>query len=137
MLTEELDDKVYRDPNSGCWVWLGAGGGGGYGRIGVKFAHRVVYEELVGPIPEALVLDHLCRVKPCVNPYHLEPVTHAVNVSRANAAVTHCPKGHRYSLENCYYRSTGYRRCRECNRLYMERRRRQAGIPPRRFRDAH
>ena len=68
-----------------CWLWTGSASGG-YGTMAVhgvvNRAHRVVYELLRGPIPDGMVLDHLCRVTLCVNPDHLEPVPHAVNIQR-------------------------------------------------------
>ena len=84
--------------------------------------HRVVYENLVGAIPEGLSLDHLCRIKRCINPAHLEPVTHAENVRRGNAGVynslkTHCPKGHEYTEENTHIgrkNNSVLRGCRTC-----------------------
>ncbi len=82
-------------------------------------SHRVVYEALVGPIPEGLVLDHLCRVLNCVNPNHLEPVTHQENVRRGvgptavNSQKTHCPQNHEYTKENTYY-GNGSRYCKIC-----------------------
>jgi len=81
----------WTESDTGCWVWLGPFDEHGYGvgtrRLGRNnwrnvAAHRAVYEELVGPIPDGLVLDHLCRNPPCVNPEHLEPVTQKVNVQR-------------------------------------------------------
>ncbi|TDD77726.1 HNH endonuclease [Actinomadura rubrisoli] len=83
--------------------------------------HRFVYESLVGPIPEGLVLDHLCRVRACCNPAHLEPVTDRVNILRgasitaANARKTHCDHGHEFTSQNTY-RHRGRRLCRACNR---------------------
>ena len=69
-----------------CWIWRGARDDKGYGSLGINGkilrAHRVSYEWLIGPIPEGLVLDHLCRVPPCVNPAHLEPVTQGENSRR-------------------------------------------------------
>ena len=97
----------------GCWIWTGKlvnGYGSMNTHIGGKHtglpAHRVVYELLVGPIPEGLTLDHLCRVRCCVNPNHLEPVTDKVNILRGtgmsarNIKKTHCSQGHEYTLEN-------------------------------------
>jgi hypothetical protein len=76
---------------SGCWLWGGGwDSGNGYGKVWwcrAAMAHRVVYEVLVGPIPEGLVLDHGCRTRPCCNPDHLEPVTVAVNTNRGEAVL--------------------------------------------------
>lgn len=98
-----------------CWNWTGSLSPGGYGQFAVYYpalpaskrtktraAHRFSYELFVGPIPEGLVIDHLCRNRACVNPTHLEPVTSRVNTHRGvtiatgNAAKTHCPNGHPY-----------------------------------------
>jgi hypothetical protein len=72
-----------------CWVWVGRLNRNGYGRLRVLgrelMAHRLTYEALVGPIPSGLVLDHACRVRCCVNPGHLEPVTVQVNTLRGEA----------------------------------------------------
>lgn len=67
---------------AGCWPWLGAIAPSGYGRVHSRWAHRLSYEFLVGPIPAGLDIDHLCRNRLCVNPAHLEPVTRLVNVRR-------------------------------------------------------
>lgn len=115
----------------GCWIFTGALTESGYGKVNVdripRLVHRVVYEEMVGVIPEGLTLDHLCGTCACVNPSHLEPVTAAENTrrqwaaERANAGVrqrerTHCPHGHPYSLENTYVKPSGERCCRTCRR---------------------
>ena len=118
-------DRVQPCPMTGCWLWVGATGGGGYGSIntaGVKgLAHRIGFEVLVGPIYGDQVLDHLCRVRCCVNPEHLEPVSKVENVLRgvgpsAQAArATTCPQGHPYSGANLRIDARGFRRCRTCD----------------------
>lgn len=113
----------------GCWLWTGTSGAGGYGVVQIAVgsrarttAHRLVYELLVGPIPEGKQLDHLCRVRNCVNPAHVEPVTIRENVLRgvgpsaANARKTHCPKGHPLAGDNLVTRPRGGRECRTCHR---------------------
>ncbi len=106
-----------------CHLWIGSIHAEGYGVYSDVLAHRIVYELTLGPIPAGLTLDHLCRVRPCVNPRHLEPVTLAVNVLRGeslparNARKTHCPKGHPYDASNTYVNPrTGWRLCRACRR---------------------
>jgi hypothetical protein len=102
-----------------CWLWKGTRTARGYGGFwdGERMvgAHRFAYELLVGPIPDGLQLDHLCRNPPCVNPAHLEAVTHAVNLQRGERAQrTHCPQGHAYTAENTL-RHGGKRKCRICH----------------------
>ncbi len=111
-----------------CWLWVGAiksGGRGGYGcfRVGTKIlmAHRVSYEHFVGLIPDNKVLDHKCRVRHCVNPSHLEPVSQKENSQRGLTGVhnknkTHCANGHLFSFENTYIDPLGYRECRTCRK---------------------
>lgn len=125
-LPERLQNKIMPEPNSGCWLWDAATAGRGpknqYGSVSVKGfktkkAHRIVYELLVGPIPEGLVTDHLCRNTICVNPSHIEPVTHKENTRRwGHGAETHCPRGHPYNEKNTYRDKRGTRNCRHCNR---------------------
>lgn len=84
--TERFLSKVKR--TEGCWLWIGSTNFGGYGTYYVSGravrAHRFSYELFVGKIPDGLELDHLCRYKSCVNPKHLEPVTHQENVIRGH-----------------------------------------------------
>lgn len=106
-----------RQTETGCWQWLKSLTKDGYASkmlvSGVhRRAHHVVYEYFIGPIPGGLELDHLCRNRACVNPAHLEPVTHAENNRRAHV-LERCPRGHDYS-----YVSAGRRGrqkvCRTC-----------------------
>jgi hypothetical protein len=115
-------NKVKVDNDRGCWLWVGAITSHGYGNVsngpkaGLRMvpAHRFSFAALIGPIPSGAVLDHLCEVKNCVNPFHLEPVTSAENTRRAASRITHCPKGHEYSGRNLIKR--GNRRgCRICS----------------------
>lgn len=116
-------DCVYPEPMSGCWLWTGSVSSGGYARTWVdgraQNASRVIYRAIVGPIQAALELDHLCRNVNCVNPEHLEPVTHQVNTLRGvgptarHARKTHCLRGHPYDETNTYRDRKG-RRCRAC-----------------------
>lgn len=109
---------------NGCWVWQGSLNPKGYGscRLGKRtaLAHRASYMVFVGPIPDGLTIDHLCRNRSCINPAHLEAVTHRENLLRghtvtaANAAKTHCVHGHEFTPENTYLGPTGSRACRVC-----------------------
>lgn len=118
------------DPET-CWEWTGATTGRGFGAIlhdgTMMQAHRVVYLDRVGPIPEGLTLDHLCRNKACVNPHHMEPVSIRENILRStspsavNARKTHCPQGHAYDDENTYRDPIGRRFCRACMRAHQRR----------------
>lgn len=107
--------------DNGCWEWQGHLTLG-YGRVviggGKQRAHRFAYEYYIGEIPEGLEIDHLCRNTKCVNPDHLEAVTHQENMSRGEHSLkTHCPRGHPYSGENLYINPPKYnRKCRTCVR---------------------
>jgi hypothetical protein len=116
-----------------CWLWQGTKGSRGHGRFYVapnQFtgAHRFAYEQLIGPVPDGLVLDHLCLTPPCVNPWHLDPVTSAVNTRRAADLITVCPRGHEYDEANTQVDGRGFRHCRACRR-YLARVRRSPQTP--------
>jgi hypothetical protein len=110
-------EMVQVAPVSGCWLWQRSIDRAGYARIGARYMHREVYELHCGPIPAGLHLDHLCRVRHCVNPDHLEPVTQAENNLRAWAAnqTDRCQRGHDLAnTDNVYRRKNGGRLCRPC-----------------------
>lgn len=134
-LLHRLEDKFTVD--DGCWLWVGLLNNKGYGVLSRRregrsaAAHRVMYELLVGPIPEGLELDHLCRVPRCVRPSHLEPVTHQENMARSLTAPwvamrtrTHCQHGHALPLEPD---KTGRRRCLVCKQIRRRKRYEQLG----------
>jgi hypothetical protein len=130
-----LEDRIKANikiDSNGCWNWQLSKERGGYGKIKVayksKLAHRVSYEVFVGEIPNGLQLDHICKVRACVNPAHLEPVTAKENLHRsslkelwaAKKEVTHCPQGHKYTTANTLIKQNKWgndcRNCRTCHR---------------------
>jgi hypothetical protein len=125
--------KVART-ESGCWDWTGTIATNGYGRMPLgkrnrrQAAHRFVYEQVVGTVPDGMQLDHLCGNRRCVNPSHLEPVTSRENNLRSpscmasvNAAKTHCAQGHPFEGRNLIVSKRGQRVCRKCeNAVYRK-----------------
>ncbi len=116
--------KVDKGSMRECWQWLGSHGQAGHGTFwdGSKpeAAHRYAYRILIGPIPEGMTIDHLCRNPACVNPAHMECVTLVENILRStgvsaiNAKKTHCPQGHPYDEANTYVDNRGARTCIIC-----------------------
>jgi hypothetical protein len=120
------------EPNSGCWIWMGHVSPNGYAKskFGYKSdgtrrtdtVHRQAYEYFVGPIPQGMDLDHRCRLRCCVNPDHLEPVTRSVNNKRGLLSAlrpirTHCKHGHALLPENVFFlKDRAGAMCRTCRR---------------------
>lgn len=134
ILPQILEEKFIPEPNSGCWLWT-ASTVDGYGRIGWKgkmqYAHRLTYELLIGPIPQGLQLDHLCRTRRCINPLHLEPVTPSENIKRgydARKQKTHCKHGHEFTNENTYITSKNERQCRVCRKEALKKFRKKSKL---------
>jgi hypothetical protein len=127
---ENFFKKVNKTPGS-CWIWTGCINQNGYGLVRLNkktcSTHRILYEYYKGPIPEGLDIDHLCRVRNCVNPGHLEAVTTRVNILRGETipskhlSKTHCANGHPFTKENTYNRpnKSGFvgRRCKTCYKI--------------------
>lgn len=135
-LESDMDDATSQrfwakvDRGGECWLWLAGRDIHGYGKFQADGksvgAHRFAYIETHGQPLAGLVLDHLCRVRHCVNPEHLEPVTEQTNILRGlaptaiNAVKTHCDHGHEFTPENTYRMPAG-RACRECRRAAWRR----------------
>lgn len=135
-LVDRIEAQSIPEPNSGCWLWMGAVGGadGSYGVIGVrttefdkrgrikyvnKYAHRVSYECHKGVIPEGFIIDHICENKFCVNPEHLQTVTYSEHndIHHERRYGDSCKRGHPYDEANTWYEKGGERHCRKCHAL--------------------
>jgi HNH endonuclease len=116
-----LREKIYVEPNTGCWLWTGALRARGYGQIRRSgkgyIAHRIIYEFFNGPVATGFDVHHHCRTSCCVNPAHLEVLPHAEH-SRLQIKVpkAHCIRGHPFNEANTYYKN-GRRHCRTCRAL--------------------
>lgn len=118
-------EKVHVRGRGDCWIWQATRDQNGYGMFKAEHstrAHQWSYRNLVGPVPEGFVLDHLCRTRSCVNPAHLEPVTSQENLARGwgrrlrNGMANECINGHPYTPENTYIHPTSDQKiCRTCS----------------------
>lgn len=133
MLPAHVDAQIRR--TSRCWQWLGSTNQGGYGFTQINYvqrvAHRVVYEDAVGPIPSGLTLDHLCRNTDCVNPAHMEPVSMRENILRGHGAAAECARRtHCVVCQSPLIQGPTQRYCLSCKRRsgreYMRRKRARA-----------
>ena len=128
-----IEQQSIPEPNSGCWIWLNATGNKGYGQIKIRghkrqSAHRASFSIFCSEPSPTNDIDHRCRNVLCVNPQHLEEVTHKINCQRRNAIRSTCPQGHPYSGVD----ARGARRCRTCDavasRKYRIKRLDRAGL---------
>lgn len=151
-LLQRIMPKIHINPVTHCWEWTASRQSGGYAQIMLKrpdgkFApqvvHRVMWELTKGPIPEGLTIDHLCRVRYCVNPDHMEVVTQQVNILRGtsksalNAVKTHCKRGHPLSGPNLYINPKGQRNCKTCRKMLFAEFRRTHPTYNRDYKRAH
>lgn len=116
-IAERFWEKVAPAPATECWTWAASLNATGYGKFKLDhwtsvLAHRWSYEAMRAPIPDGLTIDHLCRNRACVNPWHLEPVPIGVNRNRARRS--HCQRGHAMVGHNVAIDRDGKRRCRAC-----------------------
>lgn len=112
-----------------CWRWTGAHMRKGYGQLWAAgktmSVHRLAYELWVGPLSPDLDIDHLCCVRDCINPAHLDAVTHRTNLQRRGERRTHCPQGHALVPENIKWTKSRGNRARTCRRCFNDKRRRR------------
>lgn len=132
---KRFTESYIPEPNSGCWLWIRSTDWYGYAGLSIngrrQGAHRYAYMAFVGEIPEGLVLDHLCRVRCCVNPGHLQAVTIAENIRRGDTGIhgrikTHCKNGHPLSGSNLAMNGSR-RRCLACTKQWNDNRKLRHG----------
>jgi HNH endonuclease len=120
---DKIWSRIHVVPQNGCWIWTGSLNPDSYGYVYLdgktRWLHRLFYEAFKGPIPENTEIDHLCRVRHCCNPEHLEAVPHQVNIDRGNGRKGFfkrqcCIHGHPYTPETTYISPKGVRACRIC-----------------------
>jgi hypothetical protein len=126
-LRERVFARLTIDQENGCLLWTGCRVKG-YGYVAEgqapRLVHQLMYEWFIGPVPFGMEIDHLCRIRHCAAPAHLEAVTHAENLRRSrghqppgwNASKTHCPQGHPYDEANTIRTGPNKRACRQCKR---------------------
>lgn len=131
-LRDRVLSQLIVEPATGCLLWTGSINSAGYGQVGTpegtKLVHRLMHEWFTGPIPDGLQIDHLCRVRHCAAPAHLEAVTASLNLLRGYSwqrAKTHCKQGHPFDDANTYWRASAphMRACRACVRESQRRHR--------------
>jgi hypothetical protein len=126
-----MTDKFYAKVNKtdSCWLWTGHINNVGYGRYNGKgipsgYVHRTAFYWANGYLPEKPnIVGHLCEVRNCVNPEHLQEQSQSENVKQYTYKITFCPKGHEYTENNTYIRPNGARKCRECHRVTTNKKR--------------
>jgi hypothetical protein len=126
-LPTRFKERICIEPNTDCWFWTGSNSwvSGGYGQTTLNGktigAHRAVYEQVYGLIADGLELDHLCQIPSCVNPSHLEPVPHKINLQRGGQArrarTTECKRGHAFTSDNSILKPDGRKQCRTCTNI--------------------
>lgn len=132
-IIRRIEASSIPEPNSGCMLWLGAINSSGYGQLWngsrPEQVHRLIYKAQVGEIRSGEEIDHLCRVRCCVNPKHLECVSHRENMRRSNSVMgansrkTHCKRGHVLAGRNLSITKSGSRQCRTCIAMHARNKR--------------
>lgn len=134
-IEERLMEKCSPEPNTGCWLWIGAHQPSGYGQLWngerPEQAHRISYRIYFGKFSEKLEIDHICRQPSCINPNRLRVVSHKENMRASNTIMginsrkTHCQNGHLLCGKNLLRLKNGSRNCRICRNEYARKRKRR------------